>query len=103
LTRPAADAPPDHDWPEIAALIGAIEAESQAAPEAPMRRIVELEQLVADRTEWAEGAVRAVEARDATIVRLVAEIEELRRQAGLHWVYRLARVARYALKRARSR
>lgn len=103
LTRPTAEPSPEHDWPEIAALVGAIELEARAAPEAPMRRIVELERLVAERTAWAEGAVRAVEARDATIVRLVAEIEELRRQAGLSWVYRLARVARSAFARARSR
>jgi hypothetical protein len=101
LTRPATEAPVGHDWPEIAALFGAIDAESHAAPEAPL--IVELEQLVAERTAWAEGAVRAVEARDATIVRLVAEIEELRRQAGFSWVYRLARVARAAVRRVRSR
>jgi hypothetical protein len=103
LTRQATAAPPEHDWPEIAALIGAIEAESHAAPEALMRRIGELEQLVAERTEWAEGAVRAVEERDATIVRLVAEIEELRRLAGLSWVYRMARMARSAFNRAGAR
>jgi hypothetical protein len=103
LTRPATDAPRAPDWPEVAALIGAIDLESHTAPEAPMRRIVELEQLVSERTEWAEGAVRAVEARDAMIVRLVAEIEELRRQAGLSWIFRLGRVARSVINRARSR
>lgn len=101
LTRPASPERPDHDWPEIAALVGAVEAEAHAAPQDLMRRIVDLEQLVAERTEWAQGAVQKVEERDATIIRLVAEIEELRRQSGLSWFYRLARVARSGLRRVR--
>lgn len=92
----------DHDWPEIVALLGAIEVESQAAPEAAMRRIVDLEQLVAERTAWAQGAVQQIEVRDATITRLLGEIEELRRQSGLSWAYRLARMARAAIRRVRS-
>ena len=103
LTWPAIHERPEHDWSEIAALMGAIELESHAAPQALMRRIVDLEQLVAERTEWAQGAVREVEARDATIARLVGEIEELRRQSGLSWVYRMARVVRSAIRRDRSR
>ena len=99
----AGAAPTEHDWPEIAALLGAIELEARAAPQTLMRQIVELERLVEERTTWAQGAVREVQERNALIRRLVAEVEELRRQAGLARLYRLARGARSLIQRARGR
>lgn len=57
LCRGADDGPsPDTvDWPQLSTLLKAIELEALTAPREPMRRILELEGLVEERTRWARN------------------------------------------------
>ena len=64
------------DWPQLAALLQAIEAEAATAPREPMRRILELEALVEERTAWAQECVRQLAERDATVAQLRAALGE---------------------------
>lgn len=62
------------DWPQLTALLQAVELEIQAAPREPMRRILDLEALVDERTAWAQSLQREVAAHDATIAELQAAL-----------------------------
>ena len=62
-------------WPQIAALLRAIELEALTAPREPMRRILELERLVEERTAWAQESLRLLAERDRTVKELQAVLE----------------------------
>lgn len=63
-------------WPQLAAILKAIELEVLTAPRESMRRVHELERLVGERTAWAEASARQVAARDETIRQLQAALAE---------------------------
>lgn len=66
-------------WPRAMTILQAIDLETRAAPAEPMRRILELEGIVEERTTWARQAVHDISARDEAIAALRARCDELER------------------------